>query len=78
MRTFLATAVLALFLAPAAFAIGGDFNDTPQQQMASQGKIVVNVPPAPPSDNTGVWVAGGATIVAAGVAAYVGNRRRKR
>jgi hypothetical protein len=75
MRTFLAAAVLALFLAPAAFA--GNAGDSPQQQMAPQTKVVVVQPDNGGDDNNWAVPAIVAAIGAAGVvgAAYVSKRK---
>ena len=76
MRALLAATVLALFLAPAAFA-GGPVEDMPQQQMAIPQTKVVVVPPARGEGNgsTAIIVA---AIGAAGLvgAAYFGARRK--
>jgi hypothetical protein len=76
MRTFLAAAVLALFLAPAAFA-GGPAEDMPQQQMAPQTKVVVVPVDKGNGDSNVVGLAIVAAIGAAGVvgAAYVSKRK---
>jgi len=75
MRTFLAAAVLALFLAPAAFA-GNAGGDQQQQQMAPQTKVVVIQPDGGGSS----WVipVSVAAVGALGVlgAAIVTNRRK--
>ncbi len=74
MRTFLAAAVLALFLAPAAFA--GNAGGDQQQQMAPQTKVVVIQPDGGGSN----WVipVSVAAVGALGVlgAAIVTNRRK--
>jgi len=76
MRSLLAAVVLTLFLVPAAFAGGGNFDEMPQQQMAAQTKIVV-VQPNGGND----WVVPVSVAVVTGAfgiaTALVVNRRRK-
>jgi hypothetical protein len=74
MRTFLATAVLALFLAPAAFA-GGSFEDSPEQMAIPQTKVVVVQPDG--GDNTAIYVGAATAILVAGITTFGVIKSRK-
>jgi hypothetical protein len=74
MRKLLVVIGFSLLVAGASLAGGGNFDDMPQQQMAPQGKVVVV---APPSDNTGAYIAAMATVVAAGLG-YLGVRQARK
>ncbi len=77
MKKLLLALGFSLLVAGSAFA-GGPSGDEPmQQQMAPQGKIVVNLPPAPPRDNTAAYVTAAAVVVAAGIG-YLGVRRNRK
>lgn len=70
----LLTLGLGLLVAGAAFAGGGDFNDSPQQMAMPQTKVVVV---QPGGDNTAAYVTAAAVIVAAGIG-YLGVRRNRK
>ncbi len=75
MRKFLLTLGFGLLVAGTAFSGGGgNFDDMQQQQMS--GKIVVNVDTLP-RDNTAVYVAAAATVMAAGLG-YLGVRQARK
>jgi len=61
----IAAIILTLFLAPAAFAGGGNFDDMPQQQMAQQEEVSNNdwVVPVSVAVVTGVFGLGAALVV---------------
>ncbi len=76
MQRLAAALLISLFLgAGGAMAGGGDFDDSPQQQMP-QSKIVINVPPAE-TDWVGPVVGAVGVIGAAAIGLYAARRKRK-
>jgi len=75
MMKLLLTLGFALLVAGSAFA-GNAGGDMEQQQQQMSGKIVVNVPPAPP-DHTAAYIAAGATVLTAGLG-YLGVRANRK
>ncbi len=72
MRLLAATFILSLFLGTAALA-GGSYDDSPQQQMAPQTKVVV-VPDK--SDNTGLIIVAVVGLVGTLGAAVITTRKK--
>jgi len=75
MKRFLVILGFSLLVAGTSLAGGGLSEDTPQQQMAPQGKVVVVTPP---SDNTAIYVGAAATVVTGLGVALIGVRARRK
>ena len=77
MKIFATAFLVLLFLdVGVAMAGGGDFNNSPQQQMSPQSKIVVNVPEGG-NDWVGPAIGALGVVTAAGIGLYAARSRRK-
>ncbi len=76
MRKFWAAAILALFLAPAAFA-GQPFDEDSPEQRTMPPEIVVVTPPPAKADHTAIYVGALSAILVAGITTFGVVKSRK-